>query len=248
MTADNQTARRLIELNTEFYRLQAASFSQTRHSAWAGWERLADGLSLGNHAKVLDLACGNLRFERFLQERFPRTRLEFDAIDNCPALSAGAEGIPVRDLDLAQALLEGQGPELSEHDLAVSFGFMHHLPTFEMRCALLELLARATAPGGVFAVSCWQFMDDEGLAAKAEQTTTRGISELGLTGLGPRDYLIGWQTRPGVYRYCHHFDDAEVDALAAHLAGRAQLVDSYRADGRTGRLNRYLVFKRTRLG
>lgn len=248
MTADNQTARRLIELNTEFYRLQAASFSQTRHAAWTGWGRLADGLSLDSHAKVLDLACGNLRFERFLQERFPLTRLEFDAVDNCPALSVGAKDIPVRDLDLAQALLDGRRPELSAHDLAVSFGFMHHLPTFEMRSGLLELLARATAPGGVFSVSFWQFMDDEGLAAKAEQTTARGISELGITGLGARDYLIGWQAKPGVYRYCHHFDDTEVDALAAHIADRAQLVDSYRADGRTGRLNRYLVFKRTQLG
>ena len=248
MTADNQTARRLIELNTEFYRLQAASFSQTRHAAWTGWRRLADGLSLDSHAKVLDLACGNLRFERFLQERFPLTRFEFDAVDNCPALSVGAKDIPVRDLDLAQALLDGRRPELSAHDLTVSFGFMHHLPTFEMRRGLLELLARATAPGGVFSVSFWQFMDDEGLAAKAEQTTTRGISELGITGLGARDYLIGWQAKPGVYRYCHHFDDTEVDALATHIADRARLVDSYRADGRTGRLNRYLVFKRTQLG
>ncbi len=248
MTADNQTARRLIELNTEFYRLQAASFSQTRHAAWMGWGRLADGLSLDSHAKVLDLACGNLRFERFLQERFPLTRFEFDAVDNCPALSVGAKDIPVRDLDLAQALLDGRRPELSAHDLAVSFGFMHHLPTFEMRSGLLELLARATAPGGVFSVSFWQFMDDEGLAAKAEQTTARGISELGITGLGVRDYLIGWQAKPGVYRYCHHFDDTEVDALATHIADRARLVDSYRADGRTGRLNRYLVFKRTQLG
>ncbi len=248
MTADNQTARRLIELNTEFYRLQAASFSQTRHAAWTGWGRLADGLSLDSHAKVLDLACGNLRFERFLQERFPLTRFEFDAVDNCPALSVGAKDIPVRDLDLARALLDGRRLELSAHDLAVSFGFMHHLPTFEMRSGLLELLARATTPGGVFSVSFWQFMDDEGLAAKAEQTTTRGISELGITGLGARDYLIGWQAKPGVYRYCHHFDDTEVDALAAHIADRARLVDSYRADGRTGRLNRYLVFKRTQLG
>lgn len=248
MTTDNQTARRLIELNTEFYRLQAASFSQTRHAAWTGWRRLADGLSLDSHAKVLDLACGNLRFERFLQERFPLTRFEFDAVDNCPALSVGAKDIPVRDLDLAQALLDGRRPELSAHDLAVSFGFMHHLPTFEMRSGLLELLARATAPGGVFSVSFWQFMDDEGLAAKAEQTTARGISELGITGLGARDYLIGWQAKPGVYRYCHHFDDTEVDALATHIANRARLVDSYRADGRTGRLNRYLVFKRTQLG
>lgn len=248
MTADNQTARRLIGLNTEFYRLQAASFSQTRHAAWAGWERLADGLALGSHAEVLDLACGNLRFERFLQERFALVRFAFDAVDNCPALSAGTEGIFVRDLDVAQALLDERAIELSEHDLAVSFGFMHHLPTFEMRCGLLDLLARATRPGGVLAVSFWQFMDDEGLAAKAVESTERGVAELGLTGLGSRDYLLGWQAKPGVFRYCHHFDDAEVDALAAHIAGTAQLVDSYRADGRTGRLNRYLVFKRTELG
>ena len=189
MTADNQTARRLIELNTEFYRLQAASFSQTRHAAWTGWGRLADGLSLDSHAKVLDLACGNLRFERFLQERFPLTRFEFDAVDNCPALSVEQKTSPCATSTWHRHCCDGRRPELSAHDLAVSFGFMHHLPTFEMRSGLLELLARATAPGGVFSVSFWQFMDDEGLAAKAERTTARGISELGITGLGARDYL-----------------------------------------------------------
>ena len=57
------------------------------------------------------------------------------------------------------------------------------------------------------------------------------------------DYLLGWRNTPGAYRYCHSFSDEEIDSLVASVADKAQCVARFRADGRTGNLNEYLVLQ-----
>ena len=97
---DMQEARRLSDITNEFYRTVHASFSATRQSPWAGWERVAEvtfpdadggaaggGTAGGSRAfDVLDLACGNLRFERFLAGLVPDARVW--AVDICDELAA----------------------------------------------------------------------------------------------------------------------------------------------------------------
>lgn len=99
--------RILCNINTQFYRTNAASFSATRTAPWEGWERCARVLGEANSEKldgkvdrkisrkteraayafsVFDMACGNLRFEQFLAQRFPCTAFAFYAMDNCPGL------------------------------------------------------------------------------------------------------------------------------------------------------------------
>ena len=72
--------RALCQLNTEFYERNAASSSQTRTAPWEGWRRCmaacgfddSDGAALDQPVdaqiadSVLDIACGNLRFETIL--------------------------------------------------------------------------------------------------------------------------------------------------------------------------------------
>ncbi|MDO5024875.1 MAG: class I SAM-dependent methyltransferase, partial [Slackia piriformis] len=41
---------------------------------------------------VFDLACGNLRFERFLEEALPDASLRIYAVDSCDELVASADG------------------------------------------------------------------------------------------------------------------------------------------------------------
>ena len=57
------------------------------------------------------------------------------------------------------------------------------------------------------------------------------------------DYLLGWRNTPGAYRYCHSFSDEETDSLVASVADKAKCVARFRADGRTGNLNEYLVLQ-----
>ncbi|MBO4364921.1 MAG: hypothetical protein J5804_01345, partial [Eggerthellaceae bacterium] len=101
---DETTARRLIALNNEFYRRAAGSFSATRHASWPGWEQVVDSLLhdlpgkcmrcedlprcdhvMGKAAplRVLDLACGNLRFEAYMEHACPTLPFHFHAVDNC---------------------------------------------------------------------------------------------------------------------------------------------------------------------
>lgn len=124
---DQQTARTLAQLNSEFYRTVANSFSATRQAPWHGWITLADILqeaawpatsevdypsltgALSDQTIVLDAACGNLRFESFLQNRFPRTCFEFHALDNCdsllPQVDRRVASLVFHKCDLMAALL-----------------------------------------------------------------------------------------------------------------------------------------------
>ncbi len=336
---DRQTADELTRMTSGFYAAVSASFSATRQAPWDGWRRVAELAGLGSDARpepgerlqVLDLACGNLRFERFLADTMVQAhdarQLVTYAADNCDALAltAPSETACAREprpdalvhywhRDLARDLcagatvwqaagapdltLDAVGRPVGAHgagwhvtaaddsgaamptaardrtgdarargthdrrlsataaslasplppepvDLAVSFGFLHHLPLPEQRATLLRALVDACAPGGVVAVSFWQPSHSPKLLAKAQRTTASACAERRLQGLGPRDYLLGWQGRSDVLRYVHDFSEAEIDELAAAVADHAVELARFSADGATGDLNRYLVLRRT---
>ncbi|MDO4503088.1 MAG: class I SAM-dependent methyltransferase [Coriobacteriia bacterium] len=265
---NQQVALQLAELNTRFYAEQAASFSSTRQSPWPGWRQVADLLvDLGEReapmrasVSLLDLACGNLRFERFLADERPQVDWRMVAVDNCvPLMDAGAsadasagECVAFAELDAVGALVRGDFAERLDAcapqslDASVSFGFLHHVPGFDRRAELLRALVNAVRPGGLVAVSLWRFMGNPKLAEKARATTEQALRDLPWLDKGDLehgDYILGWQDRPGTYRYCHHFDAEEVDRLVASVPN-AQLLSRFRADGRTDVLNEYLVLRR----
>lgn len=114
-------ARALCQLNNRFYQEQAASFSNTRQAAWLGWERclehIADHLALNTSAEhgakrpfsILDVACGNLRFEEFLTRSLPQGSFAVTALDTCDDLLP-EEPLPnvcYRHCDIIDALLDG---------------------------------------------------------------------------------------------------------------------------------------------
>ncbi len=272
---DNAVAQNLIDLNTRFYAEHAVSFSATRSAPWEGWRRVADIASdrFGNapaSLRVFDLACGNLRFERFLAERFPYASIYVDAIDNCPALAANTDQlarVDYRSLDILTSLLakgshgsDGAiaGPRTSaidtafpraNCDLAVCFGFMHHVPGGALRQAVLGRLIDSVRPGGIVIVSFWQFMNDERIARKAARSLDLALAQPPFAGFDPSsleegDHFLGWQADDAAFRYCHHFSTAEIDQLAASIAPLATPIAAFSADGSSHSLNRYLVLRR----
>ena len=87
-------AQELCELNNRFDRTWADSFSDTRHNTWPGWNRclkesgLTDRpLPLLEQLHLLDVACGNLRFERHLARSIPNAIIEVQALDACDELA-----------------------------------------------------------------------------------------------------------------------------------------------------------------
>lgn len=258
--AEEVLALRLCALTGEFYRANAESFSQTRQSPWQGWVRLLEVMDARaaerELLRVLDVACGNLRFERYLADALPGRVLSGWAVDNCePLVEAGERSefgplsrIAFQNLDVIARLSGGrlweslEAPDASR-DLAVSFGFMHHVPLECWRAELLRTLIAKVRPGGFVAVSFWRFLNSDKLARKAQETTIRARAELGIPELPPNDYLLGWQDTQGLYRYCHHFDEPEIERLLAAVADSAELVSRFEADGKTGNLNEYVVLR-----
>lgn len=245
---DRDTAQQLSSLTGDFYRRVGESFSRTRGSAWPGWTCILDFLhpDQDGRMEVLDLACGNLRFERELFKRVPAAQAW--AVDSCDGL-AQMDDVRIRyqHLDLAELLLE-EGVALASLeappcDAAVCLAFMHHLPLPEQRARLLELLVRMVRPDGIVAVSFWQFAHDERLLGKARAATEAARMRYDLSGLGSDDYLMGWQDEGDAFRFCHHFPDSEIDALLKDVASYARVMDRYRADGASGDLNQYAVLE-----
>ena len=364
-------AEKLSELNNDFYRNQAVSFSDTRHAKWPGWERCLDEVRAASRDKqalrVLDIACGNLRFEEYLAkycEELPENWQVFvNALDACddlvPETCAGKQvirstqknsgetsginkakkedktedallssslsrsvkritcdmAVTFTHCDIMQALasntlkdaLKVENFSEERAQVTVAFGFMHHVPLLEWRLQLLNDMISVTAPDGFVCVSFWRFMDDEAMAAKARKTHSQAIEYLVKNGyfddcfeetrtenpwtsvqleagefqgtsndesrnattfklcksdnevrdvaafesrksdifqqFNEGDYLLGWRNLPGVYRYCHSFSDEEIDSLVTLVADKAKCVARFRADGRTGSLNEYLVLQ-----
>ncbi len=250
-----ETAKKLSEMTSQFYALVAPSFSATRDAPWDGWQRVMAACSVAPEEpiRVLDLACGNLRFERFLSDQ--QVMADVYAYDNCDDLvrESRAErlsGVTVRykRLDVAQVINSKKDLsnllEAPPCDLCACFGFMHHLPLPEHREQVLQALVSRTAAGGIIAVSFWKLSNSDRLLRKARQTTEAEAPRHGLTGLGPGDYLLGWQDRADVLRFCHDFTEPEIDALAAAVRPLAEEVSRFSADGKTGDLNRYLILRK----
>lgn len=274
---DIETAHRLVRATSDFYRTEAKSFSATRERPWEGWRKVAlaveDAIEKAAEGpaanpsdrceafrrlpfRMLDVGCGNLRFERFLAEALPDAGFEALAVDGCMELPREGEAAPgvgvsaveldvMRSLELGSLKTDvGEGP----FDLSAAFGFAHHVPMPQWRRALLETLVEATAPGGLVAVSFWQFENDEKMARKAEAATRRGSRELGVSlDEGAGDHLLGWKDDEHAFRYCHSFSDAEVDEAEALMRGLgAETVARYAADGtRSGSRNVYVMSRRT---
>lgn len=256
-----QTAKELYKLTNRFYAENAGAFSATRRSPWVGWQRCFDTLRAHdaftcNQLRICDMACGNMRFYDFVQEALlpeltKGLSLSYLALDNCESLACPKENATYCHCDAIENMLAGApalcalDPDMA-CDLAVSFGFLHHIPTARLRATFLSDALSCVAPGGWLVVSLWQFMKDEGLARKAHIVHEQALVELGLDAaqLEAGDFIIGWNNKPGAYRYCHHFSDEEIEELVASVADWACLVDSFEADGRTGTLNTYLVLQK----
>ena len=257
---NEETANRLIEINNDFYRNHARSFSETREHPWQGWhrclemlrkaenEREAGGASFNfKRFSVFDLACGNQRFKTFLTGELPEAEITYYAVDNCDALVPSPPDSYYQNLDVLRALQKGlclsEQLEAPVCDLSVSFGFMHHVPLKEYREEVLRSLIRQTRPGGYVIVTFWQFLKDKALKEKASATHKRALQELELNTLDENDCLIGWKDTPGLYRYCHHFSDGEIEQLAGTAANEASLISRFTADGKTNDMNRYLIWR-----
>ena len=247
-----KTVEKLCKINSDFYQSHHVSFSATRSSPWPGWKRCLQHIEQilqGNQrsCSVFDLACGNLRFEVFLDVSFPKDNITYYAVDNCEEIIPPDISADYQSLDILEILQRGQsigdfiGAPLC--DLSVTFGFMHHIPLKSYREEVLSSLVGQTRRGGYVIASFWQFAKIASMEKKLQAVHERACQEMGLEGLEDNDYLLGWMGIPGAYRYCHSFTEAEIDQLIEAVGGSANLVSRFVSDGKTENQNTYLVLQ-----
>jgi hypothetical protein len=185
---------------------------------------------------VRDYACGNLRFEKFLSESYPTLDFTFFPIDNCLPLVQNTADLNFTELDIINNFDTFSPSPVS--DLTVSFGFMHHIPSSELRLRFFKHLLSGTKTGGFIIVSFWQFMSDDRLAKQAKRITDEFLQQQSID-LENDDYFLGWKNQENAYRYCHNFSDSEIASMVSEL-NECELVNEFTADN----CNKYLVLQK----
>lgn len=283
-----ETAQALGAINKRFYEDQHASFAATRQNGWPGWEKVADSFEVDfakdpyEPYRVLDIGCGNLRFEKFLQNKFPHQKFEFFATDFCDELFEDAtlvDNVKVAEeensevsraqratncsvasdvqyvsSDVIQLLQQSKPLRSLGFPLAgaaVAFGFVHHVPSANLRLLFMQELMKCVKPGGLVAVSLWQFAEDERMLRKAlvshaqaqaflNQPNNPGLD---FSQLEAGDFFLGWKETHNAWRYCHSFSEDEIKQLIEQLKPQAEVLTSFKADGKSEQLNSYLIFR-----
>ena len=234
---NDSTIQTLIDLNNRFYGQFASDFDDSRHAAWPGWLRLIPHLKSLDESKspirIVDLACGNARFWKFLTAELYRS-FRYLGVDSCMGLLDCAPTAENSELIHHDVLMEGY-PELA-CDFVGSFGFFHHIPSFERRRDILQKMVSHTELGGIIAVAFWAFAERPRFDSKVLPWPEELQREEG-------DYILTWNRGGLGTRYCHYVSEAEEAELIRGLP--VEVVDRFSEDGKTHDLNRYLVLRRT---
>lgn len=238
----SQTVVRLLALNKQFYQTFGHEFSSTRLHLQPGVMQVVD--SLAGNELILDLGCGNGELARELMRRGHRG--PYTGVDFSPPLLEvarhGWEDAPATfiraDLSVADWDKKIVAGLTKPFDLVTAFATLHHIPSQKLRLNILNKSRDMLRTGGQFIHSEWQFMNSEKLMGRIQPWEEAGLStEEVETG----DALLDWRSGGRGLRYVHHFNEAELEVLAA--ASRFRVRQTFRSDGTNGLLGLYQVWE-----
>jgi SAM-dependent methyltransferase len=199
---------------TNLYSEHAQEFSNTRQSAWIGWDRLLKNETLMENSnrgiKILDLGCGNGRFlKRVLDSEL---KIEsYLGLDNSDILLniAKKEFKDIKNAEFIKLDLETNWEETykfdpSDYNLITAFGVMHHITTFENRKMIYQKAFDLLQGNGIFCVTYWQFINLRNLINKAKK-------------IGENDFELTFGSS-GATRFAHYSDESEIKDLEKDIA------------------------------
>lgn len=259
---DRDLQRKLLSLNRDFYATVAEPFDATRLASSSGKSELVRRLDLETLAMsaglptVADIGCGNGRLAWLLDER--GVPLDYVGVDANAQLLAAAQAHTAElrhvrarfvQADLAEADWPAQlvkpkraaseGFDREGFDIVTCLATLHHLPGYDLRQRVAQQLAALVAPGGLVAISTWQFLTSPRFVAKQVDWAQVGIDA---NEVEPGDALLPWQQGAYAVRYVHQIDMDEVTELAA--AAALTIESTFFADGKEGNLNLYALLRR----
>ena len=241
-----QTIEALNQLNTLFYSQNAVSFGATRQRPWDGWQDLLEYMPQ-KPFRLLDIGCGNGRFEVFLRAKHIQLSL-YMGIDSSTSLLEDArkqvEGEYERvfkrvDIVASKNWLEMPG----SFDVAVLLAVVHHIPSKQLRQNAINRAAELLKPGGILIVSLWHYDTDARFSHKIIPWDY--APQISQSELEAGDYLLSWNNEQSKMRYVHVFNKTEVDDLVR--ASGLELLKSFNADGKNQQLNQYFVLVNSRV-
>lgn len=234
-----EAINKLRALDRAFYDDCAETFSSTRQSPWSGFERLVRHAA--SPSRVLDVGCGNGRFARALGSADVASYLGVDA-SAALLRQAQTQQLPfTADFRLGD-ILDSEPPWVEERfDLIVVLGVMHHIPGASLRRRFLHGLGRCLSKNGILAVSFYRHERSARMVGRALLPGAAGTPNIASNDLEPGDRFIPFGNT-GRLRYCHQFDDDELERLSSLEA--LELVDRFAPTEGSDKLNDYMVYRR----
>lgn len=233
-----ETAKKLIELNHQFYQTFAEAFSTTRQRLQLGVTMILDAVP--PHTNLLDLGSGNGELAVELSQRdFQGNYLGLDFSDKLIEISK-QNNIPNAEFIQSSLSEPGWADNLpnAPFDYVFCFAVMHHFPSEDLRVEFLKTVHKLLVPEGRFIHSHWQFLNSPKLKSRIQPW-----SEVGLTDddVDENDYLLDWRSEGRGLRYIHHYRKRELQTLAAKANFR--VVGLFTSDGLGNNLGLYEIWE-----
>lgn len=244
---NKQTIDQLNKLNQDFYKITAESFDDSRQYFWPGWEKLLPHLDINDfleELKVVDMGCGNGRFGQFLADK-TSIKIKYTGFDSSQELLDKAQQtlVPLTspNFEYELQLQDLLSADLNfSADLITLFGVWHHLPSHELRLKIIKHLAEQLKPNGLLVIAVWKFYEYERFQNKIVDPEKLSIDN---NQLEKNDFILDWRRGENAYRYCHYSTDAEIENVLKEFSNLT-LLDSFRADGKEGNVNQYLILQK----
>ena len=255
------TRRQLHAISVAFYDAQSSAFDASRADLpWPGWDRLFPLLPEPRDAAidvVLDIGCGNGRFAAALAAS--GRRIDYTGTDASEGLLEAARTRLGREFGstdqgrlewIAQDFLATEVPGADLPDgpfsLVALMGVLHHVPSAAARAALLQSAAARVAPGGLLAITSWQFAGRARFEKRKVAWESIGPvlgESIDVADLDPGDTLLRFGDDPeAAPRYCHQVSPEEFEGWPSALG--LETVADFRADGAQGDLNRHWIARK----
>jgi SAM-dependent methyltransferase len=256
---DEQTIKKLVKINQNFYDKTFHLWNQKSDYAWLGFGLAFEDLDFAEKKtiSILDVGCGNARVASYLANLFGHQYvINYTGIDNSEQVLNAAKSIlsELKNTNLSYEIIDLDISNLNQlntltfekkYNLITAFGLFHHIPSFNLRKEIIQNLTKKLSKDGYFIFTTWNFLGSQRLKKRLINPNTEyGDSvfkklELDQTELESGDHILDWIKYVTTYRYSHFFDNTEIESYFTH--SNLRLLKQFYSDGKNNQQNQYFI-------